>query len=341
MTGLVHLWLLIRRRIFRRCGVYVLSYHHVVAGEAASRHEVTTSQLARHLRFVARWFQVIRFEDIPVVLERPRLDQDYVALTFDDGYEDNYKHAFPLLRQRGTPATIFLIAGLAGTSAIPWYDECRLYLSSLSEADVSGVEGRAGGVLAELVSITGGRTTSEDRIERALDVLKAATPEDRSAVLEWLRRRCGDAIDQHGSQRMRIISWEQAREMARHGMSFGSHTLTHPILTTLSLPQIDAELRTSRAVIERQLGVTCTTFAFPNGDFDDRSVDALKAQGFSAACTQIFGANRPGDSVLRLKRIGLGYTPVSVLAAKVSGLFSPAYAIRQLWRTRHDKRAFG
>jgi peptidoglycan/xylan/chitin deacetylase (PgdA/CDA1 family) len=283
-SGLVHVWMLIRRRVFRRYGVYVLSYHHVVNGEAASRHDVTTSQLASHLRFVSRWFHLVRCEDIPDLLESPRLDRDYLAVTFDDGYEDNYRHALPLLRQRGTPGTTFLIAGLAGTTDIPWYDECRLRMAALEEGSV--------------------------------------------------------VIEESKTRAMRIMTWEQAREMTDHGMSFGSHTVTHPILTALSTSEIEAELLASRVTIERELGASCATFAFPNGDFDDRCVDLLRAHGFRAAFTQIFGVNRPGDNTLRLKRIGVGRTPVWVLAAKLSGLFTPAYAVRQMWQSRQSKRAF-
>ena len=340
-AGLVHAWMLIRRRVFRRYGVYVLSYHHVVAGEAASRHDVTTSQLASHLSFVSRWFHLVRCEDIPGLLESPRLDRDYLAVTFDDGYEDNYRHALPLLRQRGTPATTFVIAGLAGTTDLPWYDECRLRLSALEEADLNDImNGAVRTVAAGLVASVDPGPVRDDCVERALGVLKAGSPEIRLAMLSFLRQSRSGVIEESKARAMRIMTWEQAREMTCHGMSFGSHTVTHPILTALSAAEIEAELLTSRTTIEKELGASCTTFAFPNGDFDDRCVDLLRAHGFRAAFTQIFGVNRPGDNPLRLKRIGVGRTPVSVLAAKLSGLFTPAYAVRQMWQSRHSKRAF-
>src|SRR5262249_33535790 len=147
---------------------------------------------------------------------------------------------------------------------------------------------------AALVTAMNARGTLDQRIDRALSSMKAAAPEVRTATLEWLQRRPGLAEKYDRARSFRLMAWDQGRELARHGVSFGCHTMTHPILTNLPAAQIESELRLSRSVIEQHLESECRTFAYPNGDFDARSIDALKAQGFDAACTQQFGANRPG-----------------------------------------------
>jgi peptidoglycan/xylan/chitin deacetylase (PgdA/CDA1 family) len=331
VTGLVSLCLFLRRHILRRYGVYVLSYHHVVPDMGTSHHDVTVQQLDAHLKFLKSWFRIVPLEQVPALLSG-RIDRDYVALTFDDGYEDNFQHALPLLQRHDVPATVFLIAGLTGGNAIPWYDECRVYLPFLANTDIGGVEASAVPLLTALTSIMSGRGALEDRIERALEAMKDATSDACTAILGLMRRRYGQTGDHLVSRRFKIMRWDQVREMGRHGVTFGAHTMTHPILTKLPIAQIESEIQRSGAVIERQVGTPCKTFAYPNGDFDHRAVDVLSRHGFIVACTQQFGVNRPGANPLTLKRIGMGCTPDYVLAAKVSGLVTPVYALRQWWR---------
>jgi peptidoglycan/xylan/chitin deacetylase (PgdA/CDA1 family) len=309
--------------------VYVLSYHHVVADPGTSRHDVTVSQLDAHLAFVKKWFQIVSIDEAVRLLKHAPLDRDYLAITFDDGYRDNYERALPVLRRHGVPATIFLIAGLVDTDALPWYDECRIYFSLLSAPDGAHKDVAAFPLFTEIVGIMTEGGALERRLDRALSVIKTASRETRAAILEHLRRRYGPAEARDEAHQFKLMGWEHVREMTRYGISYGCHTMTHPILSTLPVAQIEAEVRESRSLIEQHVGTDCRTFAYPNGDFDDQAVAVLRQMGFASACTQVFGANRPGADPLKLRRVAVGATPTDLLAVKLSGLLAPAYAIRK------------
>ena len=86
--------------------------------------------------------------------------------------------------------------------------------------------------------------------------------------------------------------------MQRLGMCFGSHTHTHTILTKLSAAQQDEELRTSRAILERELGCTVDTLAYPRGKpetFSEDTFAALRNNGYSTAFSFYNGINRAGQ----------------------------------------------
>ena len=91
---------------------------------------------------------------------------------------------------------------------------------------------------------------------------------------------------------LRGLGWEQLRELAAAGWEIGSHTLTHPRLTTLPDDALERELRLSREACERALGFPCRSIAYPYGDWDDRVVDAAAAAGYSAAAIEDLGAAR-------------------------------------------------
>ena len=98
----------------------ILMYHDIVSGTPQDIHDVSVQQFAAQMRWLAdAGYQVMTVEAWAVARASGTLvTADTVAITFDDGFEDNYTHAWPVLRSYGYPATIFLVTNaLSGTSA--------------------------------------------------------------------------------------------------------------------------------------------------------------------------------------------------------------------------------
>jgi peptidoglycan/xylan/chitin deacetylase (PgdA/CDA1 family)/glycosyltransferase involved in cell wall biosynthesis len=191
------------------------------------RYHMSASRFDAAMRSIRDWgFGTVLPEEFRVGAVRP----SSVMLTFDDGYEDLYTHAFPLLQELGMTATIFVV-----------------------------------------VSRIGG-------------------------INEW------DASS--GFRRRRMLSRDQIREMHRHGISFGSHSLTHPRLTSLGDEALTREVSESKHVLEDLLGESINSFAYPSGNVDDRVRNAVGAAGYSTAFTTMDGLNHWNDPLL-LQRAAL------------------------------------
>lgn len=81
------------------------------------------------------------------------------------------------------------------------------------------------------------------------------------------------------------MSWDELHDLAERGWEVGSHTRSHPRLTTLDDETLDRELRGSREDCEEQLRRPCISLAYPYSDFDDRVVRAARAAGYQYAAT--------------------------------------------------------
>lgn len=99
-----------------------------------------------------------------------------------------------------------------------------------------------------------------------------------------------------------MLSWKQVREMSDSGISFGSHTLTHPFLTRIPRRQVLKEIHVSKDLIEQQIGKPVRTFAYPSGDFDSEVKGIVREAGYSAAVTTVSGCNGAYDDVCALRR---------------------------------------
>lgn len=342
-SGVVRVALFLRRRVLRRCGVYILSYHHVIAEERAGpdgpRDATPVSWFNAHLRLLAKHFTVVSLDDALRRLKDGPLTRDYVVITFDDGYKDNYAQAFPLLREYGFPATTFLIAGLVGTSMIPWYDALALKLAArLREGWIPPSQPTAPGLLTAIRRTLSKSGEVDRKVQAAVAILKTAHGRLREDVLRSLQ--LDGAVGDHGARApFTLLSWDEARQMACHGMSFGSHTMNHPVLTNIGGKEAMDELETSKAVVARQLGGECRFFAFPNGDFTTVTAKLVKRAGYGCACTQEYGMNRNRCDPFELKRIAIGRTQPSVLALKLTGIVAPLYTARRYWRRTRTRTA--
>ena len=115
-----------------RPGLVALSYHRIAEPGSPPLDRglwsATPPQFASQLQLLQREFDVISAAELEQVLEAGR--GRHVMITFDDGYRDNYEHAFPALRAAGLPATFFLSTGFLDDPKLTWWDEIAWMLST-------------------------------------------------------------------------------------------------------------------------------------------------------------------------------------------------------------------
>ena len=99
------------------------------------------------------------------------------------------------------------------------------------------------------------------------------------------------------------MSWDELGRLAAAGWEVGSHTHTHPRLTTLGDAELAEELTRSRELCSEHMGTACRTVAYPYGDHDERVVAAAGRAGYGAAATLSARLSRPEP--LRWPRVGV------------------------------------
>lgn len=210
--------------------VPILMYHRI-ADIAGDRNSLPPAMFARQLQYLRdHGYQTISLAFLNEHrLTGRALPAKPVILTFDDGYEDNFLTALPLLKTFGMTASLFFLSGWAG--------------------------------------------------------------------------RSNDWEDYPGKPHCRMMSWEQLAYWHESGMEIGSHTVNHPFLSTLSLPEMTYELTESKALIEGRLGCPIEFLCYPYGDFDERVKGAAVAAGYQGALAIFAGTSLWRDDMFALKRI--------------------------------------
>lgn len=229
-----------------------------------------------------------------------------VLITFDDGYLDNYKEAFPVLKSHGVQAVFFLPTAFVGTGKIPWWDSIAYILKHSRNRRIQlAYPEKAEYDLEPALGVIEQVLATAKRSEVSTDLLIAD-----------LERACDCPRPAAGAERC-FLSWEEAREMQAAGMAFGSHTHTHEILSKLSNEKQMEELKTSREIMERELGQPIRTLAYPVGapsTFSASTMDAAERAGYVAAFSFFGGINTPGRMErFNIRRVGVASPSIARL----------------------------
>lgn len=235
------------------------------------------SEFRAQMEFVRRNFDVLSFAD----LERFESGEEPwpkrpLIVTFDDGYRDNYTNAFPILKEFGLPATIFLTTGHIGSDQLFWWDEVAYCFKQTGKRSVS-----FRGVFTKRFNLSSaGRRRRA--IQRVLEWAKEVDDDVRCRFIHRLHQVLEvDSLAGLGAGMH--LSWDDVRSMASSGIEIGSHTVTHPILSRVSEEKLDRELTESKATIEHELGTRVLSVAYPAGRssrFNEKVRSAVKNAGF-------------------------------------------------------------
>jgi len=241
------------------------------------------------------------------------------ALTFDDGWEDNYRIAFPLLQEVRLPATIFLPTAYIGTNN--YMPEERL-ARLLARIDTAGEQS----LFAERFTDAVGGAVSPELLSagRYQSIFKKVPLQLKIRVLGMLEQQFGGS----GNNGRHTITWDEARRMRAHGISFGSHTVNHCLLACEHENTIANELQTSRQVLRQQLGDALDALAYPNGSYDSRVVRLAAECGLKACVTTEYGVVRADTDRFRLPRIPIDTAVLSDEASQFSLARTRTYVLR-------------
>jgi peptidoglycan/xylan/chitin deacetylase (PgdA/CDA1 family) len=307
--------------------VSILMYHAVLHRPlpVADWCFMSSNDFRRQMLYLRRHLNVLSLGEAVARLENGDVNGPAAVITFDDGYQNNYDVAFPILSELRLPATIFLVTSLIDTDDTVWF--CRINRAVTrtehNRLTWNGVDYDLSSPFARAVA----SANLQDRLKRLThDSLLVAVDD-----ILWALGVDPTKPIEPGSP-YRMLTGSAIETMARSGLiEFGAHSVTHSILTRVSPNRQRREIEQS---VRRVAGITnqpCKYFAYPNGraeDYDRNAVSTLRSLSIGAAVTTRSGSNTSGTPALELKRYGIGAgTPAPVFECTVHHLFDKVRSI--------------
>ena len=249
------LWL--ARKWVQRHGSIVLTFHRVLTDSELQQTASLGGMIVRQrtfadfLKYASQRCEFANLQHEPEWKPDSKLK---LAVTFDDGWSDNAESAYPIAAHYHVPMVIFIVPEKTGTTLPFWPERTAAALDHVPGAN---------------------RARRTDFIQRSIEELKALRVKERESRINQLLGS-GDALGASTTVD-KTMTWEQIAELHAGGVTFGSHTSTHEILTMVPAAQAEQEIACSREAIQQKLGGSCHLFSYPNGDYSE-DVRGLVAQ---------------------------------------------------------------
>lgn len=279
----------------------VFMFHRVLPDQATCYDpEMNTPPegMDQFLAWVKESFEVLPLDAcLRVRVSGGKVRKPVCAITFDDGWQDNFEFAYPLLKKHGVPATIFLASGFVGTRRRFWQERLWLVLSSFdSRTDRESLAAK----LWRSVPWCPPLTASDLRFSRLKSLLmwqNSCDAEHFVAQLEDLHP--GNNLETGRA----FMNWQEIREMHANGVSVGSHTVNHVRLTRAAPATAQLEIERSRSQLQDQFDVEITCFSYPWGSTVGYLRNQVASAGYRFACVTGTTYQRAPEDPFLISRI--------------------------------------
>jgi len=283
----------------------IIMYHGIIRSPLAVSDWcfVDEKSFSMQIAYLKKHFEIM---SLPEAVERMRsggIERPTAVITFDDGYQNNFDVAFPILFKEKIPVTIFLATGLIDTNDTVWYCRINLALSQTGRPQID-----RSGFKFDLSTLDL-KAKASTVIQESLKGL----PHSRlmASVRDIILELGGDpeCSTEVGSP-YRMLNKDAIAEMVASGLvEFGAHTHQHAILSRLSEEERFNEIRQSIDAVSELTRRPCRCFSYPNGrmqDYDLESINHLRACGIQMAVTTTTGPNNRMTPTMELRRYGIG-----------------------------------
>ncbi len=305
------------RRTASKPRLWILTYHRILPpddprfGSEEPGMIVSPETFRNHLRQLKSLFSMVSMSEwcARVAASKP-VPTNGCAITFDDGWRDNFEYALPILREEQVPATLFAVSHMIGTNRQFWPNRLANLLSALPT-----------GTRVEWLERFGFNATAlHDTNAIAALILRCKELGD-----DTLHTLIDETEARHGltpPAQPVLMDWDELLAMQNSGLvEIGSHTCNHfRLIDNLPLPLVATEIRDSKQLLEERLGREVSTFCYPNGIATPQAIE-LVAQTYRSAVTTDRGINNAGTNPHALRRV-LVHEDVSDTPAKLGARLS-------------------
>jgi len=278
----------------------------------------------RIIRQLVRDFTVVPLEhylDDPKAFAKKK---KMVTVLFDDGYKDNIEYAAPILKQYNCPASFYVVTDCINKNIPTW---TYILDNLLSNTTIGKIEFPFEFVPEKFRSIQVKTNNKPNPVMGGLKPwMKKLSNSRRLLILQSLSDQCTDVQPPE----KKMMNWDDVRQLQTDGFIIGSHSHTHPCLSSLTdIAEIRNELSLSREKIRVEIGRYPQTISYPMNDFDERVVRVAKEEGYTygLAVGERFYTVGKYD-IYTIPRSELHQEPWWKVQSRINGLYT---SIKKVW----------
>ena len=258
----------------------------------------SSAAFAEQMEWLARNYEPATMDDIAAGLRGERtLPARGVAISFDDGYADNFTIARPILERLGMRGAFYITVDCISPPKMPWFCHLRHAFAHTRRQAWDGP-------FAEQTFQLDDPRQRRQAFLAASRSCACRVGSGQQALLERIEREL--EVEPLAPAEPLMMSWEQIRELHRRGHVVGSHTMSHPNLTYVTADEMGQEIREAKRRLEENFGAPIRHFSYPSPilqpHWNEQTIACCREAGYQTAVTCTPGTVCSGDALLSLRR---------------------------------------
>jgi peptidoglycan/xylan/chitin deacetylase (PgdA/CDA1 family) len=317
-SGILHLLIYVQKKLKKKHCTVILFYHRFSSGslDGDLLPHLDIGEFEKQMRLIKRWYSVISMDELDKRLtSRENFPLPSIVVTIDDGYLNNYKLAFPVLKKLDLHGMVYLATGFIGTKNALWVDDLAdillsTKLKSLCLPELFGDE------VFDILT----HQSKMGTLTKLYEEIVQLEHNKKILIMRKLSNVLGRNEIRRGNTERKMLNWNEVIEMSNNKISFGAHTVSHPTLSRMELQEAKREIFESKIEIEARIGSKVRHFAIPNGkveDFNEELKKYCKEIGMSSVVSTEPGTVSLQSDPYFLKRINPP-SPMYIFACEIA-----------------------
>ncbi len=294
----------------------ILLYHGVTDTssqgiENCSGKHVAAELFRDQMKYLSENCNVLSMDDVVSLFnEKKGYPSKSVAITFDDGFRNNYSVAAPILEKFKIPATFYITAGIVNTNLMFWVDILEDCLNLTEQSEIK-------------IHLESEKTfplvTQHDRIYALTEIkkyCKLVESDIKNLIINQVVAQSNVSPSIKHSNNYEKISWHELMELNKNPLfTIGGHSLYHDILSGITPKErLEKDISLSIDLLEYNLGTKIQHYAYPEGQYihyNETVIEILKKKGIVCCPSAVNGTNTIEIDMFNLKRIMVGFNGTS------------------------------
>jgi len=315
-------------RFLNRNKAIILWYHGIcddsfkLLSGYDERH-IQKSKFREQLNFLKqKGYVFYNMSELIDVFKSKKKIKKIAVLTFDDGFSNVVKNAYPVMKEFNSKGCFYLISSLIGRDELLWTDFIETVVRNSKKGKFEFIF-KGDKIVYNLID----KESYENVMQDIKFKLRTLPDEERiEHIKQFDKKKLTDI-----PKEFFFANWNQIRNLNRDVLEIGAHTKNHPNLTSInSSKNLELEIKDSKDEIEKKIGYEVNHFCYPAGDYNDRIIKKIKDSGFKSAVTIIHGFNDENTNVYLLKRIECKENFLE-FKSLISGSFLALYRVKEIF----------
>ena len=286
---------------------FVLMYHRVLTEGELLDYPIQPGMYVKketfkmNIDFLQNNYDILPLDKLLNLVFMGKNMSNCCAITFDDGWYDNYFNAYDVLLKKNTPASFFITTSYIDGNRKTWCEIVSDFLC-LNQKEIKDACKKLY-LPRELEKILFSNSSRSFKLTYIVQIMKHYDEFKRNYIVSGMKRYI--CANKHKSNNM--LNWDQINEMKDSSLcDFYSHSHSHELLNYKSSNFIKSDLEKSLYIIKKNIQIDdLPIFSYPSGRFDERVINILKNLGVKYSLTTQRGHFNNKSDTYMINRIGI------------------------------------